>query len=514
MTNTIYFGDNLKILKKLPSESIDLIYIDPPFNTKKVQKRITIKTIQDKKGDRKGFKGNTYRTEEIGTKEYQDSFDSYIDGFLRPRIEEAYRLLKPQGSLYFHIDYREVHYCKILLDEIFGRESFLNEIIWAYDYGGRAKTKWPAKHDNILFYAKDPKKYVFNRQEIEKEPYMAPGLVGSEKAQKGKMPTDTWWPTFTGIRNSDTQRKKELKPILPLDVWWFFVAKGKQNDTWWQTIVPTGSKERVGYPTQKPRKLIDRIISASSHRGDVVLDFFAGSGTVGESCLDLKRKFILIDNNKSSLEVMAQRFSNYSNIEWRNFDPQPYQPKTKIKQVEEKQETLKLSEEFVMFLTTSNMLREELEVSNKIWENSPFEWVIKLPPRKKGKLGGKLVASWLASKDLNIDTAKDSSETISVNGHKIAIKFSTLWANEVYTFQQIRNSGYKYIICLGLSPYHIHCWVFDRQYAIENSKKQHKGGSKSEYWMTIDPKNVPEWAKEHGGTLDKAYKLLKKKVKK
>jgi len=155
MSNSIYFGDNLPILKNFPSESVDLIYIDPPFNTKKTQKRTTVKTIQDDNGDRKGFKGNIYRTIEIGTKAYEDTFDSLVD-FLRPRLVEAYRILTPQGSLYFHIDYREVHYCKLLLDEIFGRDSFLNEIIWAYDYGGRARTKWPAKHDNILFYVKNP----------------------------------------------------------------------------------------------------------------------------------------------------------------------------------------------------------------------------------------------------------------------------------------------------------------------------------------------------------------------
>ena len=503
--NHIYFGDNLPILKTLPNESVDLIYIDPPFNTKRVQKRVTIKTVRDKNGDRKGFNGNTYRTLELGIKEYQDKFDSYIDGFLKPRLIEAYRLLKSHGSLYFHIDYREVHYCKILLDEIFGRESFMNEIIWAYDYGGRAKTKWPAKHDNILFYVKDPKKYVFNSKDVEREPYMAPGLVGAEKAQQGKMPTDTWWPTFTGSN----------KPRLPLDTWWFFFAKGQQNDTWWQTIVPTGSKERVGYPTQKPRKLIDRIIKASSNKGDIVLDFFAGSGTVGESCLELGRNFILIDKNKPSLEVMSQRFSGYTNISWVNFDPKPYQTSPKIKQVPQiDQETLKLSEEFVMFVTTSSALRDELEDTNDLWDNSPFEWAIKLPPRKKGKLGGKLVASWLASKDLNINTSKDSSETITINEHKVAIKFSTLWTNGIYKFQQIRNTGYEFVLCLGISPFDVHCWIFERKYALEHATKQHKGGAKSEYWMTIDPKNPPEWAINHGGTLSEAYKLLKRKTQK
>src|SRR5215213_3912664 len=201
MMNRIYFEDNLPVLKSLSDESVDLIYIDPPFNTKKVQKRATIKTVQDEQGDRKGFKGNTYRTIELGMTEYDDKFDSYIDGFLRPRIKEAHRILKQHGSLYFHIDYREVHYCKILLDEIFGRESFLNEIIWAYDYGGRAKSRWPAKHDNILFYVKNPKKYIFNGSAIDREPYMAPGLVGPEKAQRGKLPTDTWYFEFVGSKD-------------------------------------------------------------------------------------------------------------------------------------------------------------------------------------------------------------------------------------------------------------------------------------------------------------------------
>ncbi len=502
MDNKIYFGNNLPILKRIESESVDLIYIDPPFNTKKTQKRTTVKTVRDTNGDRKGFQGNTYRTIELGTKAYEDTFDSLID-FLRPRLIEAHRILTSQGSLYFHIDYREVHYCKILLDEIFGRECFLNEIIWAYDYGGRAKSKWPAKHDNILFYAKDPKRYIFNRNDIDKEAYMAPGLVGAKKAEKGKLPTDTWWPTYTGTN----------KPKSPLDTWWFFFAKGQQNDTWWQTIVPTGSKERVGYPTQKPRKLIDRIIKASSNKNSVVLDFFAGSGTVGESCLELGRSFILIDKNKSALEVMAQRFSGYNNIIWNNFNPKPFQLKINTKPQPEK-ETLKLSEEFMMFATISSYLKEDLEGTNDLWINSPFEWVIKLPPRKKGKLGGKLVASWLASKDLQIDTSKDASETITINGRKIAIKFSTLWTNGIYKFQQIRNTGYEYVLCLGISPFDVHCWVFDKKYALEHATKQHKGGAKSEYWITIDPKKPPEWAMEQGGTLSKAYQLLRKKTQK
>ncbi len=280
MKNTIYFGDNLQILQTLPSASIDLIYIDPPFNTGKSQTRTQIKTTRSEDGDRVGFSGNRYQTTKIDTKGYTDFFDDYL-AFLEPRLMEAFRLLTPEGTLYFHIDYREVHYCKILLDQIFGRESFLNEIIWAYDFGGRSKKKWPAKHDNILVYVKDPKNYAFNTDDIGRIPYMAPGLVGPEKAAKGKLPTDTWW----------------------------------------HTIVGTNSKEKTGYPTQKPLGILNRIIRASSNPGDTVLDFFAGSGTTGFSCLELGRQFILIDNNTQSLEVMAHRFQDHPEIKWVGFIP-------------------------------------------------------------------------------------------------------------------------------------------------------------------------------------------------
>jgi site-specific DNA-methyltransferase (adenine-specific) len=279
-SHTIYFGDNLPILQSLPAESVDLIYIDPPFNTGKTQARTQIRTERSESGDRVGFQGQRYQTVKLGSKGYLDIFDDFL-AFLAPRLEEAYRLLKPHGCLYFHIDYREVHYCKILLDEIFGRESFINEIIWAYDYGGKPKTKWPAKHDNILFYVKDPEHYTFNVEDIEREPYMSPGLVGPEKAERGKLPTDTWW----------------------------------------HTIVPTNGREKTGYPTQKPLGVINRIIRASSNPGDTVLDFFAGSGTVGESCLTFGRKFILVDNNPQSIEVMAKRFQNVEDIEWINSQP-------------------------------------------------------------------------------------------------------------------------------------------------------------------------------------------------
>jgi len=275
MPNSIYFADNLQILHALPSESVNLIYIDPPFNTGKAQTRTQIRTEENSNGDRTGFQGKRYQTVKIGSKGYNDLFDDYL-AFLEPRLIEAYRILTPDGSLYFHIDYREVHYCKILLDQIFGRESFLNEIIWAYDYGARTKKKWPPKHDNILWYAKDPDHYTYNVDAIERIPYMAPGLVGPEKAARGKLPTDTWW----------------------------------------HTIVATNGKEKTGYPTQKPVGVLRRIIMASSNPGDVVMDFFAGSGTTGDVCLELGRYFILVDNNPQAIEVMKERFSNAADVEF------------------------------------------------------------------------------------------------------------------------------------------------------------------------------------------------------
>jgi len=271
--NRVIFGENLEVLRTLPSESVSLIYIDPPFNTGRVQSRTQIKTVRDENGDRKGFKGQTYKTEVVGKKSYADIFDDYL-GYLEPRLREARRILTPNGSLYFHIDYREAHYCKILLDEIFGRASFLNEIIWAYDYGARTKKKWPAKHDTVFWYAKDPENYIFNYDEIERIPYMAPGLVGEEKAALGKLPTDTWW----------------------------------------HTIVSPNGKEKTGYPTQKPLGVIKRIVQASSRPGDTMMDFFAGSGTFGEAALQLGRKFILIDNNPEAIEVMTRRFAKYPDV--------------------------------------------------------------------------------------------------------------------------------------------------------------------------------------------------------
>jgi len=265
-SNLVLHGDNLPFLQSLPPESFDLIYVDPPFNTGKVQTRQIMKTVRSASGDRVGFKGQTYETIKGEAFKYNDDFEDYW-GFLEPRLIEAWRVLADHGTLYLHLDYREVHYAKVFLDSLFGRASFLNEIIWAYDYGARATKKWPAKHDNILVYVKNPALYHFNNEEVDREPYMAPGLVTPEKAARGKLPTDVWWHTI---------------------------------------VSPTG-KEKTGYVTQKPGGILRRIIAASSKEGDWVLDFFAGSGTTGAAAASLGRRFVLVDSNPEAIEVMKRR---------------------------------------------------------------------------------------------------------------------------------------------------------------------------------------------------------------
>jgi site-specific DNA-methyltransferase (adenine-specific) len=267
---TLHHGDNLPLLQDMDAQSFDFIYIDPPFNTGKVQQHTRLTTTRDSEhGDRVGFGGQRYRTERGTTASYDDSFSDFTH-FIHPRLLEAHRVLKPHGSLFFHIDYREAHYCKVLLDKVFGRDCFMNEIIWAYDYGGRSKKKWSSKHDTLLWYVKDAKNYTFDFEAMDRIPYMAPGLVGKEKAARGKTPTDVWW----------------------------------------HTIVPTNGKERVGYPTQKPMGLLRRILKVHTRTGDNILDFFAGSGTTGDAAFELGRNCTLIDQNPESIAVISQRLAH------------------------------------------------------------------------------------------------------------------------------------------------------------------------------------------------------------
>jgi DNA modification methylase len=296
---SIIEGDNLAVAAALPSASFTLVYLDPPFNTGRTQERQVVTArrapiapenssdsvagaggLSDSApelrssggGDsapaevRHGFHGHAYERVRGMLRAYDDRFDDY-GAFLMPRLEEAWRLLADDGTLYLHLDYREAHYAKVMLDAVFGRDSFLNELIWAYDYGAKSRSRWPTKHDTILVYVKNPRAYVFNADDVDREPYMAPGLVTAEKAARGKLPTDVWW----------------------------------------HTIVPTTGREKTGYPTQKPEGILRRIVQASSRPGDRVLDLFAGSGTTGAVASALGRDAVLIDNNPDAIRVMSER---------------------------------------------------------------------------------------------------------------------------------------------------------------------------------------------------------------
>jgi site-specific DNA-methyltransferase (adenine-specific) len=259
-------GENELALAKLPEGFFDLIYMDPPFNTGRAQARRSLSVVADADGDRVGFAGRRYRSQLLQTLSYDDSFADYL-GFLEPRLARARELLAPHGTLYFHIDYREAHYCKLMLDQLFGRDAFLNELIWSYDYGAKPRRRWPAKHDTILVYVRTPGAHHFDTDAVEREPYMAPGLVSAEKAKRGKRPTDVWF----------------------------------------HTIVPTNGREKTGYPTQKPEGVLRRIVAASSRPGGWCLDPFAGSGTLGAVCRQLGRRFVLVDDNPVAIETIRRR---------------------------------------------------------------------------------------------------------------------------------------------------------------------------------------------------------------
>jgi site-specific DNA-methyltransferase (adenine-specific) len=264
--NRVIQGDNLEVTATLPDGAFTVVYLDPPFNTGRSQRRQSTTSVRSASGPITGFKGLQYERIRGDLMSYDDHFEDYWS-FLEPRLAEAWRLLADDGTLYLHLDYREAHYAKVLLDALFGRECFLNEIIWAYDYGAKSKSRWPTKHDTILVYVKNPSGYHFDSEAVDREPYMAPGLVTPEKAARGKLPTDVWWHTI---------------------------------------VSPTG-REKTGYPTQKPEGVLRRIIQASSREGDWVLDFFAGSGTTGAVAGMLGRRFVLIDESDESLTIIRRR---------------------------------------------------------------------------------------------------------------------------------------------------------------------------------------------------------------
>jgi site-specific DNA-methyltransferase (adenine-specific) len=261
-------ADNLDVLAAIPDGVVDLVYADPPFGTGDVQLLTSIRTGVGER-TRRGFGGREVAWEVVGEQAWTDDLPlpEHLAA-LRARVEEIRRVLAPNGSLYLHVDWRTVHHVRLLLDEVFGPERFLNELIWAYDYGGRARDRWPRKHDTILWYARGDT-WTFDRDQIARIPYMAPGLVGPEKAARGKLPTDVWW----------------------------------------MTIVPPASAERTGYPTQKPVRLLERILAASSRPGDLVLDPYAGSGTTGVAAARLGRRWLLVDRNPAAVAIARERLA-------------------------------------------------------------------------------------------------------------------------------------------------------------------------------------------------------------
>ncbi len=261
-------ADNLEVLVAIPDGAVDLVYADPPFATGRTQRLESIRLGAGER-TRAGFRGDTTAYEVVSDHAYEDDLplDAHLAA-LAARIREIHRVLAPHGSLYLHVDWRTSHHVRLLLDEVFGAQRFLNEIIWAYDYGGRARDRWPRKHDTILWYARGDA-WRYERDAIDRIPYLAPGLVGPEKAARGKLPTDVWW----------------------------------------MTIVPPGSAERTGYPTQKPIRLLERIVAASSRPGELVLDPYAGSGTTGVAAARLGRRWLLVDRNPAAVEIARRRLA-------------------------------------------------------------------------------------------------------------------------------------------------------------------------------------------------------------
>ncbi len=426
----ILHGDNLQLLRKMKSESVSLIYIDPPFNTGKTQNRTRIITDRAEHGDRVGFGKHRYNTIKIHQSGYNDRFDDYL-GFLRARLIEAHRILAANGSLFFHIDWREAARCRLLLEEIFGgAQHCINEIIWVYDFGARNKNRWSTKHDNIYWFAKDPSDYIYNYGAIDRIGYLAPGLVGDQKAKRGKTPTDAWW----------------------------------------QTIVPTNGNEKTGYPTQKPLAILDRIVRVHSNPGDTVLDFFAGSGTTGIAARNHERKYILIDESREAIKVMNARFR---------------QKPSAVRGV---------SDQYIQMVKIFNRFRLDYCPEALYTPDRPFEWVKgSMASGRLGAFGKKVVRAFLTENGFFVDSYTGRGVDFTVNDCRAASKISTLWANGAYKFQQIRKDDYEFIFFLGVSPSTVNIWVASKAELVwKDITGQHGGQQGSDTrWITCDPSMAP-----------------------
>ena len=258
--NVVHKAEAIHFLESIPDESVDLIYTDPPFGT------------GDKQQLNRKSKGVI-----VSKLSYDDKFEDYVD-FLSRHLVHMRRILKQSGTMYLHLDWRWVHYAKVECDKIFGVRNFLNHVVWSYNFGGRGRDRWPQKHDDILVYTKSCGDHLFNWDEIDRIPYAAPELQ------------------FVG-RSKEEAEKRIATGQVPTDVWSM-------------SIVGTASRERVGYPSQKPLKLVKRVIRASSpHRG-LVVDPFAGSGTTAVAALESGRDFLVCDRSEEAINVMKDRLTD------------------------------------------------------------------------------------------------------------------------------------------------------------------------------------------------------------
>lgn len=281
--NLIIKGNNLLALYSLRERfrnSIKLIYIDPPYNTG-----------NDSFGYNDSFNHSTWLT------------------FMKNRLEVAKELLTEDGNIFINLDWNEVHYCKVLMDTIFGRDKFRNEIVWCYNGPGSPKMRQlNRKHDTILWYSKSVDNWVFNGDDVRMESDVHVGGFNGEMGketsadytEKGKIPED-WWEIVYNQSDLESELRTYYKEgYVNNNADWFKAAVAAR--------IRVDGKKRTGYLTEKPYKLIERIIKMASNEGDIVLDFFAGSGTTGFVANYLHRRFILVEQLDSTINLLKERF--------------------------------------------------------------------------------------------------------------------------------------------------------------------------------------------------------------
>lgn len=425
--NQILHGDNLPLLRLLPDESVRLIYVDPPFNTGKKQSRRRIKSVADQTGDRNGFGDRRYASEVVSEVGYNDRFDDY-PAFLEPRLREAYRVLTADGSLFFHIDWRESARCRLLLEDIFGGDQHcLNEIIWAYDYGARSRRKWSSKHDNIYWFAKDPANYIFNDEALPRIPYMAPDLVGAKKSARGKTPTDVWW----------------------------------------HTIVPTNSREKTGYPTQKPLDLLRWIVAVHSQAGDVVLDFFAGSGTCGVAAQAQGRQFVLIDSAKTAVQTMRKRLNAPAADEADEADKTA--EAADVADAADADKAAGAPDRKQALLAAIGAVKKTWRPDRSVWLGSPTDWLHLLSPDEQHKAGEAILTEYLALFNIQM---RRSGRALYCRDKKLSLRLALAGDSHGYRFDAIKQSA-DYYGLLGIAPQTIHLWVLP---ADEYKRLRRQGG--------------------------------------